>query len=830
MKTDKLLSRVVFIGMFSVTAVISTVLNSCSTSHSVREIRASRDPNAEYIPRSVKIKVPQTKDDALIKELFMQTSRPNIELPYQDGENKGVAVASEQVTFINPESIGGNRTTLDNKNPNLNEIQHLSEVVVTAKSRFTPEQNGRVNVDFVVRVPKEMLSEDFRVTLSPQILHNDSVVPLNDVVVKGQEFYDKQKQDHQDYDDFLKSIVSPHQYDSVFVDYDGVKEDIDFYQELFYKQYHKEWSRQTDYEQWKAKKEDAEALSSARKAGMDKMKYHEHVRKARQQAMKEAAKGKDTTGYFAKYMKNVINPHEIEKNKIKIEQRNDYRLDFFEEYSKRAKENTLRDWAMGKDTVGSYQKYMRTFDKNLKTLMLDGEDLKKIPERFRDLYRSGRKMDAIESKAFTKEDSIEIAKHRYMFEEIALNEMKDERREEKKKEMIPFPYELNTRLDSVIQTDHDFVYYYKQDYPVSPGLKQLRLVMDTRIDAVDRSTFIPPTSDTLAYFISSLSQLADTSLIVKRTTLHRDVYSSMTIYPKFQPGKAIFAINYKDNKLQADTLLNTYRTFTNNGGLAMDSMVVRVTTSLDGSYEKNEELSKKRAEALQDYFAKTLGISPDLFKIRVSGEDWNTLAKLIVRRNDMPNKSDVLAILTSAVYPDQTEGDIKKAFPQDFKVIKDSIYPMLNKAEITFNMTRPGMTEEVSVNTEERPEYAQALQYLLDREYWKALDILSNYPDFNTALCLVCMGYNNKALEVLDMIGNTGNTEYLRAILAIRAGNDNRAISHLLNACEMDPSKAYRAPLDPEVAGLVRMYNLQGQLNEKAAASGQMMDTEEEVK
>jgi tetratricopeptide (TPR) repeat protein len=286
------------------------------------------------------------------------------------------------------------------------------------------------------------------------------------------------------------------------------------------------------------------------------------------------------------------------------------------------------------------------------------------------------------------------------------------------------------------------------------------------------------------------------------------------------PGKAIFNINYKDNKAQADKVLSTYRTFTGEGNLQMDSIVIRVSTSLEGAYDDNATLSQKRADALKEYFAKTMGSGngdmATIIKTRYSGEDWNTLARLVMKRTDMPNKSEIVNMLTQAVNPDQCEQDIKKTYPADYKTIVDSIYPLLNKADIVFNMVRPGMGEEITVNKEVRPGYAKALEYLQDREYWKALDILQNYPDYNTALCLVSMGYNAKALDLLNNLPQTGNTEYLKAILSIRANNDSEAIDHLVKACELDPTKVYRTQLDPEIATLVRKYNLQDRLNSAA--------------
>lgn len=813
-----------FFGSFSVHVFIATcsffsIMISCSSSHSVRDIRASRDPNADYIPQNVRVKVPKTNQDAMVKDLFMQSKRPVLSLPVLEGaDNSGAAVVSEQVTYTNAETI----TTEKNRSDaaiNLSEDQKLKEVVVTAKSRFTPEQKGKINVDFIVRVPKELLSTNFRVTVSPKLLHNDSIVPLKDAVIKGADFAALQKQSYADYDAYLKSIVSASDYDSVFVDYDGVNKDIAFQQQFYYEQYHKEWSTQADYEAWKKEKDRIEALQEAKKLGYDKKTYHEHIRKARIEAMKEVAKGKDTTGFFARYMDKHLKPRNLDKGMITVEQRNDYRVDFYNKYSNKAREWVLRDWMNGKDTIGAYNRYMKNFDKNFKTIVLDGEDLSHIPDRFKELYRSGRSMDDIMNQYLSVQDSIQIAESHYKYDEIALNEMRDAMREEKRKELIIFPYEENVRIDSIVQTDRDFVYYYKQDYPAVPGLKSVRIALNTRIDAIDRSRFVQPMSDTLSYFISSLSQLADTSLVVKRTTLHRDLFNSMIMYPKFQPGRTAFNINFGDNKSEVEKIKETYDTFVNKGKFIVDSIIINVSTSLDGDYDKNAELSKKRSESLKTYLSKAFDKDmSDIFKVRYSGEDWNTLVSQISKNSNIVNGDAIIDTLRNAVYPDKTEETIKKLYPQDYKIIKESIYPLLNKAIIEFNMTRPGMTDKVEVRVDERPDYARGIKLLQDRKYWEALEILSNYPDYNTALCLVCMGYNAKALELLNQLTQTGNTEYLHAVLSVRANDEEAAINHLMKSCELDPTKAYRAQLDPEIASLVRKHNLQSRLDQVASS------------
>lgn len=757
MRPLSLTKQATYILVFSFTAL--TLFHSCKIQRSVREIKAKREGNAEHLIGSTpSVKVGNTPKETITKPLFFQSKSFGIELPYEKGEEKGAAVVSEQVTFVNEEKIEKLESDTVKKKVDLSAVQQLSEVVVTARSRFAPERNGRVNVDFVVKVPQELLSHNWRISLSPKLYHNDSIIEMNTVVLKGQYFYDKQKQDHQNYQDYLKSIIKESDYDSVFLDRKGIHEDIKSRQDFFYNEYYKTWSKVISYEKWKIAQNGLSAVEIAKLRGIRDRIYNEHARKANEQKVRLLAQGKDTVGIYAKHMKD---------------------------YESKAKRMVMIEMGM-KDKMG------------------------KTPSKFKELLESGYSIDEIINNVVTAQDSTEIVQYRYMHEKIAINEMMDERKDEVYKEMIPFPYEENTRLDTIVNGNQSFTYLYKYDYPVTPGLKKLRVTMEGVVDGVDRSRFVLPMPDTLSYFIASLSQLVDTSLIYKKTTLHRDVFNSMIIHPKFAPNKAIFNIDFKDNKQQIAKVVDTYNTFTEKGNFVVDSVMLRLATSLDGEYEKNIELTMKRAEALREHFIKAMPKvdAASQFKIRYIGEDWNGLVTQLKRRSDIKNTEAILDKLTNAVNPDQTELEIKKEFPADYKIIYDSIYPQLQKSDVVFNMHRPNMTEESTLDVQERPGYEQALKYLQDREYWKAMDILADYPDYNTALCLICMGYNNKAFELLEKLDENVNTEYLRAILAIRSKNTDAAIQHLTKACELDPARAYRIPLDPEVSEFVKAHNL----------------------
>lgn len=300
------------------------------------------------------------------------------------------------------------------------------------------------------------------------------------------------------------------------------------------------------------------------------------------------------------------------------------------------------------------------------------------------------------------------------------------------------------------------------------------------------------------------------------------MYDTNTLYDlKYKAKSTAFDPTLGENGKQMEKTIEAITVYSEKPELQIDSITLQLTTSLEGDYTANLEKVGKRAEGIEQYlrqtFAGTPGFNPTFVIKESQGEDWNGLAREIKQKNNMPNKDAILEMIGATTHPDETEKELAKQFPEDYKVIKNEIYPRMEKAFIGIDLSRVGQTEAIVHTEEYREDYALGLKYLTDREYDKALEILKDYPDYNAALCLVAMGYNQKAEEVLKNITATGKSEYLYAIVCARSARESEAVQHLKAACELDPSMAFRVTLDPDVNALVKKYNLKEELEGGAA-------------
>ena len=105
--------------------------------------------------------------------------------------------------------------------------------------------------------------------------------------------------------------------------------------------------------------------------------------------------------------------------------------------------------------------------------------------------------------------------------------------------------------------------------------------------------------------------------------------------------------------------------------------------------------------------------------------------------------------------------------------------------------------------------YCEGVRQLRDRQWEPALELLAAYEDYNAALAYLALEYNATASLILENLPvKTAACHYLMAIAYSRRGMEAGCVEELKQAVSAEYSYKYRGNLDPEIAPVIRKYDL----------------------
>ena len=672
-------------------ALLSGLLVSCVTDHKLARVRISQ---------------PQMKE--AVADTGFRLPR---QITWTDDKGK-----EHIVTEATKDSVTGEYITQ----------MELSEITVVAKSKQVAERNGKINLDFIVTVPGELISNKWQVQLTPVAYKSADTLYLDRIFLSGADFAKMQRKGYMRYQAFMNSIIP----DSLYL------------QKLFDEKGYRKALAELEKEYFQAWK-------------------HEVISKERWIDWSDKANAR-----FALFN------YRMERNKQAIAGYNSI-LEYLPAYRLRRE--------------------------------MDG---KYIPSKWKIFAEGNYK---IRTRNITPEDSASITRRFTDYAKMAENRKRKEQASEMYEKYVRFPYEA-ARLDTVIKEGDNFVYYYKQELPATENTKKIDLTLDGQILSKDETKTQLPPSDTITYFISSMVQFLDRSPRYKKKIITRKDEVNLRAYVTYKSGATEFSEDIGDNRAEIDKVFETIHGINYTGEFLIDSIRMTATSSPEGSADMNLFLSKGRALALKKYLALRSddreGVDT-LFRPRWIGEDWNRLHELVLADDSLENKAYLLRIMKETDNPDNREYALRK-YPADYMRIRGKHYPLLRGVEFKFHLHRRNMLQDTIVMPVIDTTYMQAVKMIEDRQYRQALAILDvSYPDdYNTAVCLMSLGYDKRALEIMTEQADTSDRNYLLAILYSRLKREEDALKMYVKSCDQDASKIWRGRLDPEINKLIVTYNL----------------------
>lgn len=419
---------------------------------------------------------------------------------------------------------------------------------------------------------------------------------------------------------------------------------------------------------------------------------------------------------------------------------------------------------------------------------------------------------------------------------LNINERRKNMREKVWRKYVKAPIVAQgVRLDTVMRTDSGvFVYDYVQIIKARPRLKKIELALSGEVYREDQLVYKIPDSDGLTFYVSSVGTFADMSERYLTRVISRNQQIDRTCHIDFKIGSSEVDEKLSDNYNEMQQIRTTLRGLAMDSGFEVDSIVIIASSSPEGAYMANTKLSLQRANSvsaffraytdyLRDSLSREAGVYIDAesgrigkaevpsldfgFLSRSGGENW-TMLNGLVEADTLLLDSDKKSYKQLA---DEEELDKRESMLMSqpyYAQLRDRLYPQLRTVKFSFHLHRKGMIKDTIHTTVLDSTYMRGAQALYDQEYEKAIELLSPYEDFNTALACVALGRNHTAKTILDHCQSNAKVHYLRAVLFSRERKEKEAVENFLLSCSMEPSFMHRGNLDPEISYLIKKYNL----------------------
>lgn len=401
----------------------------------------------------------------------------------------------------------------------------------------------------------------------------------------------------------------------------------------------------------------------------------------------------------------------------------------------------------------------------------------------------------------TEDEAVDYYIKHYL---VRLNRRRKDRLEEVFRKCVKDPIDrLGIRLDTVLSDPSGgLVYRYVQDLAASRDMRRLKMTFVGSVHSYGNKLYSFTAPDTLTWYVSSLTQLADTSAVYRKQTLARDVEASTLAYIEFAKGSWEIDTTLGNNSSELERIRREFDSLSVNRKYTADSVIICASCSPDGSYTVNQKLSHKRAEAVTEYFSSVI---QDKIRMHTGHipENWELLKEHIVSDSNIRNREAALAVFRE---PDLDKREYLLSKCADFKYIREKLYPLLRRIDFTFRLHRR-IYDTVKTEVVLDESYREGMRALMERDFKKAVGLLRPYSDINTAIAYLCLGYNASALNVLKDLDGSPRVHYLTALVYSRLGDDKKAREYYGAAIREEPRLRFRSALDPEMERLMEQFD-----------------------
>lgn len=810
----------------------------CSSTRLIKKTESRA--NVDYMPREASERLLSNQKDTVIK-------RPSV-ISFKRADSSMVYVMAAVWDSVSKEKMG---------------LMKIEAVTVTGvRVRQVAERNGKINIDFIVSVPREMQRQSWQTNIYPFMRRGlTEADSLEAIQLTGDRFRQLQYKDYLAYEKYLAQIIpdSADFFDS-YVNtggFYGYLNGLNRLRERLNMRLTKQMRDRDKTLMLRFAEFNDRAQQLKEKRAADLIRRQQLILQRKSEAAAQA-----TLRTVPKTRTKVKNNSSVLPTRFSLFNTSleDMRAQYIaKKYAgKNIAEEDMRFPArFVKRDIPSFALFRKRVARKFENPLLEsnrsnlGAWVLRVPLVERDtselrdngtrVYRSERKKALIRAQLRDLEhiDSASIVNDFINTRKIAHNEKLKAEADIMRNKLIPFPLRDGLRLDSVITTRDTLYYKYSQEVQADENTSKLYVYLNG--DLVRRSGIFykTPESDTLTFNVSSMVNFIDETPYYVQKIVHRDAEANSSFQIGFQPSKSILDENFENNSEELQKVKDMIAKLIKDPIYIIDSISVTAYSSPEGTFAINNRFSRERAHAFGEFMKRELKVwrdsldingsisvdasgevntnsdikqqYPDLSKsITISSvaENWGKLTTLISQDENIKHLDGILDKIATVSNQDTRESSILQSFPTDYAYMRKEHYPKLRVVDVRFNLHRRGMIKDTVHTTELDSTYMEGVRLLKARKYEQALEILRPYDNVNTAVAYMSLGYDNAALRIFSKEPPTADIIYTMAILYARKNDTGKAVEHLMRAVEMKPLLRFRANLDPELSELVKLYSL----------------------
>lgn len=174
----------------------------------------------------------------------------------------------------------------------------------------------------------------------------------------------------------------------------------------------------------------------------------------------------------------------------------------------------------------------------------------------------------------------------------------------------------------------------------------------------------------------------------------------------FPVSKSVILTDFMNNHAELMNIHSMFEKIQNDKNLTVTDIGIEGFASPEGPLAFNEQLSKKRAEALKDYLVKNEKVSSKMYNVSFGGENWAGLVKAL-ESSSVKDKETFLNIIQNTTNDVKRKQDIMKVGGgAPYRTMLKEIYPGLRKVDCTIDYTVVNFdVEQGRIIIRENPKY-----------------------------------------------------------------------------------------------------------------------------